>query len=41
VPVSIVARLGEQSEFVAKQDSNSTPCSSISSMRGVRFTTEP
>src|SRR6185369_11967274 len=41
VPVRIEARLGEQSEFVAKQLVNRQPRSAISSILGVRLTADP
>jgi len=41
VPVSRDARLGAQSEFVAKRFSNRTPASPIASMCGVVLTTDP
>jgi hypothetical protein len=41
VPVRIEARLGAHSEFVTKQFSSLAPRAPISSMRGVRLTTEP
>ena len=41
MPVRIEARLGEHSELVTKQLSNRHPSWAISSMRGVRLTTDP
>jgi hypothetical protein len=40
VPVKIDARLGEHNELVTRQFSKSHPDSAISSIRGVRFTTD-